>query len=450
MKQLAVLVPGILGSELRLNGQMVWPGSVTDLVLPFYRIADLLRDDLVATDVIRSYSISTQYQALINDLARCGFREDDDPPTLVVCPYDWRKANELAAVTLADRLDAAVDQHGGDVEVSLVAHSMGGLVSRFYLESGDFKDRPAFGKVRRLITLATPHRGAAAALPRVLGQEKTLWLSKDQIRQVASDPRYPAAYQLLPPPSEPFAWDERPGAEYRGLNVYEETAQELGLVAAHLDAARAFHGRLDATRRPDAVRYFCFSGTRQTTATLVHIYQAGAGFGVRKIELEGGGDGTVPVWSSTLPGMQSLPVGGEHSVIYKTRELRRTLAILLGAPPQVAASFAPGATEVEVSLRERVSEPRRVVHVALTMEGGSSDLDGELRVEQAEVPPGAPAPVFHPVQSYPIRYAGLAAETLGLLLEAPAQPGLYRVAYYPKDHAAPAGSDDLFVQQPPP
>src|SRR5262249_9734357 len=147
---------------------------------------------LVATDVIRSYSISTQYQSLINDLGRCGFRENADPPTLVICPYDWRKANELAAVALADRLDAAVDRHGGNAEGALVAPSMGGLGSGYSLEPGDFKDRPAFGKVRRLITLATPHRGAVAALPRVLGQEKTLWLSKEQIGQVASDPRYPA------------------------------------------------------------------------------------------------------------------------------------------------------------------------------------------------------------------------------------------------------------------
>jgi triacylglycerol esterase/lipase EstA (alpha/beta hydrolase family) len=444
-----VLVPGIMGSELRLNGRLVWPGPVTDLVLPFYRIDDLLREDLVATDVIRNYSISTQYQALINDLGRCGFRESGDPPTLWLCPYDWRKANELAAAGLADRVDAAVAAHRGQAEVSLVAHSMGGLVSRYYLESGAFADRPGFGAVRRLITLATPHRGAAAALPRVLGMEKTLWLSAAQVRQVASDPRYPAAYQLLPPAGEPFAWDERPGSEFRDLDLYGAGAPPLGLVPAHLDAARAFHARLDPTKRPDRVRYFCFSGTRQTTVTMVHLYQAGSEFGVRKIEQEGGGDGTVPVWSSALPGVQSMPVGGEHSVIYKTRDLRRTLAVLLGAPLPVAVTFAHGAA-VEVALRERVAEPRHVVHVALTLEGGASDLDGELRVEQAEVPAGAVAAAFHPVQSYPVRYAGLAAETLGLLLAAPDRPGLYRVAYYPRGEGVPAGSDDLFVQQPPP
>jgi pimeloyl-ACP methyl ester carboxylesterase len=451
MKQLVVFVPGIMGSELRRGNQLVWPGPVADLVLPFYRIDDLLREDLVATDLIRSYSISTQYQAIINDLAACGFRENAGPPTLWLCPYDWRKKNELAAGVLADRIDAAVAAHQGQAEVSLVAHSMGGLVCRFYLESGDFTDRPGFAAVRRLITLATPHRGAAAALPRVLGKEKTLWLSKEQVRTVANDPRYPGAYQLLPPLGEPFAWDERPQAEFRDLNLYGDNAPPLGLVPGLVEAARAFHARLDVKKRPHQVRYFCFSGTRQTTATLVHIYETGGGFDVRKIEQEGGGDGTVPVWSSTLPGLQSMPVGGEHSVIYKNRDLRRTLAILVGAPPQVAANFAaPGLGAVEVALRERVAEPKRIVRVALTLEGGRSDLDGEMRVEEAAVPAGAGPAVFQSVQAWPIKYAGLAAETLGLLLQAPDRPGLYRVAYYPRGEAVPAGSDDLFVQQPPP
>jgi pimeloyl-ACP methyl ester carboxylesterase len=451
MNQLAVIVPGIMGSELRLNGTIIWPGPVLDLLLPYFRIDDLLREDLIATDVIRRYSVSTQYQALIDDLVACGFREQGDPPTLIPCPYDWRKDNQLAAVTLADKIDWAVDLHRGNAEVSLIAHSMGGLISRYYLESGDFIHRQGFRAVRRLITLGTPHRGAAVALPRLLGMEKTLWLSKEQVRQVVSDPRYPAAYQLLPPPEEPFAWDERAGAEYRALDVYGEAARELGLVPDNLEAARRFHGRLDASKRPAEVRYFCFSGTRQTTTSLVHIYQSGAGFGVRKIELEGGGDGTVPVWSSALPGLQSMPVGGEHSVIYKNRDLRRTLAVLLGVAPAVAASFGPPATEVEVTLRERVVEPRGVVRVALTFLGGASDLDGQLQVEQAELPAGdTGVPAFVPLAGvYPIRYAGLAAETLGLLLQAPDRPGLFRVAYYPTGQPAPAGSDELFVQQPP-
>jgi triacylglycerol esterase/lipase EstA (alpha/beta hydrolase family) len=62
---------------------------------------------------------------------------------------------------LAKHLDSAVKHRGADVEISLVAHSMGGLVARYHLESGHFKGRPGFGRVRRLLTLGTPHNGAA-------------------------------------------------------------------------------------------------------------------------------------------------------------------------------------------------------------------------------------------------------------------------------------------------
>jgi len=58
--------------------------------------------------------------------------------------------------------------------VDLIAHSMGGLVARCYIEAADFasvigeSDFPDYGTlyrcdVRRLITLAAPHHGAEFA-----------------------------------------------------------------------------------------------------------------------------------------------------------------------------------------------------------------------------------------------------------------------------------------------
>ncbi len=126
MAHAAVLIPGIMGSELRLGDEVVWPGPLSSMVLPYNKLDKLMSFDLVATDVIRRFSISEQYQKLINDLGRCGFREDDKPKTLYVFPYDWRKDNALAARRLADVLDEAVMQNSA-TEISLIGHSMGGL-----------------------------------------------------------------------------------------------------------------------------------------------------------------------------------------------------------------------------------------------------------------------------------------------------------------------------------
>ena len=368
MTQVVIVVPGIMGSVLCLDSEVIWPGSVASLVLPYRKMPELMREDLRATDVIRAFSISEQYGALIRDLATCGFRETDTPPTLFVCPYDWRKDNRLAAAILADRIDQAVTLHSPGTEVSLVAHSMGGLISRYYLESGEFSRRSGFATVRRLITLGTPHRGAPLALTAALGMEKRLFLSEDQVLQVASDPRYPALYQLLPPLGEPFAWDEQGQAEYRDIDIYSgEVARALGLVEANLEAARTFYARLDVAKRPPHVRYFFFVGTRQTTSATILLRKVRSRYRARTVELEDAGDGTVPAWSAGITGIQSRPVEGA-STARSTRMM--TCAGLWPRYLGKAGVLAAVPEHVEVSVRERVSNPEDLVHVALTFASG--------------------------------------------------------------------------------
>ncbi len=442
MTHVAVVVPGIMGSELRKENELIWPGPFQSLVFTFDRMDALLREDLAATDLIRSYSISRQYGALLEDLQRCGFDERGNPPTLFAFAYDWRKDNALAAQQLAELLDIVAEQHHGMAEVSLIAHSMGGLVSRYCLESGRFDRRPGVKAVRRLLTLGTPHRGAPLALTAALGQERRLFLSAEQVRLIAGDSRYPSLYQLMPPPEEPFAWDRRHALT--PLDVYSpEVASALGLSRENLEAARAFHSGLSIARRPGHVRYFFFSGTRQPTLTAAVIGGEPGRLTVTRVEAEDAGDGTVPSWSSGLTGVQGRPVGGEHGGLYRNDVLRTTMSTLLGSP----VLLAPRAYSVEVALRDPVVEPSARVPVALTFESGADALDGELRTERAELTPAGEVRQFVPVgAALPLRYAGPAAERLNLWIDAPARAGVFRVAYYRAGSSTPAGSDELFVQ----
>ncbi len=447
MTHAVIIIPGIMGSVLELNGEVIWPGSLLELKLPYKKMAKLLQPNLVATDVIRSFSISEQYQKLIDDLAKCGFREDDNPKTLYVLPYDWRKDNALAADKLAALIDEAVTQNGA-TEISLIGHSMGGLVSRYYLESGNFNTRPGYQSIRRLITLATPHRGAPLALSAAMGKEKRLFLNKDQVQLLANDPRYPALYQLMPPPGEPFAWNEERAAEFAEVDVYDPVlAKVLGLEEQNLQSARTFHSRLDINNRPKVqgkpMRYFFFVGTRQTTISSVTVLQTGAAqYQVNKTELEEAGDGTVPAWSACMTGIQGQPVGGEHGTIYRNHLLRRTMAALLGAKGVLAA--AP--LEVEVALRERVVHFTDAVHVALTLGAVVNRLDGNLVIQLAQLDANGNIRTAD-VAAYPIKYSGLDAEKLNVVFDAPGFPGFYRVAYVPDGFDHPAGSDELIVQQ---
>jgi pimeloyl-ACP methyl ester carboxylesterase len=447
MTHVIILVPGIMGSVLQLGEEVIWPGPLTSLLLPFANMGKLLSEDLVATKCIGRYFLSEQYDAIISYLEHWGFSEAKK--TLLTAPYDWRKSNESSAEVLARCVENAFTLHGGDVETSIIAHSMGGLIARYYLESGGFESRRGFGQIRRLITMGTPHRGAAIALPRVLGMEKVLFLSANQVLQIASDPRYPAAYQLLPPRGEPFAWDRtKANAQFATLDIYGK----LGLVRKNLDAAEAFYRCLDHTRRPKTVRYFCFCGTRQITAPYVYL-NAGSPrrWTATKFDVEAAGDGTVPIWSSTLPGCQFMYVGGEHGTIYKNDDVRGTLAALLGYPEYLAAQVI-----AEVSLREKVVEPNDLVRVALTVKGvktpdGVNTLDGELLVckappPKADGPPDAAVGDLAKVGGYPVRYQGLRVETIGLAFPAPVMPGYYQVAFRSGNEAQPCCSDWLIVQ----
>ncbi|NJM08690.1 alpha/beta fold hydrolase [Candidatus Gracilibacteria bacterium] len=85
--------------------------------------------------------------------SKAGYARDRD---YFVAFYDWRKSvRDSAANYLVKWIDRA-KQRSGSRRVILVGHSMGGLVSRSYIQSKEYR-----GDVERLITLGTPHRGSA-------------------------------------------------------------------------------------------------------------------------------------------------------------------------------------------------------------------------------------------------------------------------------------------------
>lgn len=74
--------------------------------------------------------------------------------TLFLFPYNWRQNNVLTADELKFKIDA-VKAATGKQKVDIVAHSMGGLIARAYIQSADYQN-----DVDQLIFLATPHQGA--------------------------------------------------------------------------------------------------------------------------------------------------------------------------------------------------------------------------------------------------------------------------------------------------
>lgn len=75
-----------------------------------------------------------------------------------VCFYDWWKSNKMTAkISLMNKIDEVLKKSGRQ-KVIIIAHSMGGLVARSYIQSDYYQNN-----VERLIMLSTPNEGALNA-----------------------------------------------------------------------------------------------------------------------------------------------------------------------------------------------------------------------------------------------------------------------------------------------
>lgn len=460
MTEVVILLPGIMGSELHsAAGELIWPGAPSELLFPYpdSKMKQLLDPGLQVGDIIRHVSVSNQYASLIDALGSCGFTEAGVKPTLMVCPYDWRKDNALAAERLADKVKQSRQNHGVDAVINLVAHSMGGLVSRYLLESGKYDDAtcPGFANVKRLITIGTPHRGAPLALCAALGQIKRLFLSAKQVKELASKPDFPSLYQLMPPEGEPFVWNTDTSARLSPANVYEaDVLAMLGLVPANTASAKTFHSHLNAASRPQHVEYFCFCGTRQNTIGNVQAdfspvdadgNAKSRGINPIGVEIADGGDGTVPGWSSSFPGMQQLAVGGDHGGLYKTPEVLRTMGALLGKPGVLSVDLKPHL--VRLSLRDEVVDANSRAPVVLFM-GVTPlpDLKAELVLRQLTRSDGVTLVQPQDVQKFPVSYQGAPIDSLALTIAAPQYAGVYELDLLKDGTSIALNRPNLLVQ----
>lgn len=213
LKHLVVVVPGIGGSVLQTTeGAARWDGHRRRFVAAATRPHRLGLDthpDLVPVGLMPDITligpfVVPGYDGLVRkirnhfddvqvDVSLPG-REPNNRADLVLFPYDFRHSIRHAAERLASDVAARLGgEHSGARRrrVIVVAHSMGGLVARYWLG-------PLGGAVdcAALITLGTPHRGAPKALSVLanglkVGPKRLAGLT-EVLRQ------WPSAYELLP------------------------------------------------------------------------------------------------------------------------------------------------------------------------------------------------------------------------------------------------------------
>jgi len=149
-----LVIPGIMGSFSSCLFVDPASGKACPAQQEFTLGGGLDSIDLTPQWVLDPISIppikTPTYDSLVEALQNAGLQ-------VFPAPYDWRQENQVtAATTLAGIIQSAKQQTGSDT-VDIVAHSMGGLVVRSYIEQLNKSD------VRKFIMLGTPNRGSAEA-----------------------------------------------------------------------------------------------------------------------------------------------------------------------------------------------------------------------------------------------------------------------------------------------
>ncbi|HEU5467828.1 MAG TPA: hypothetical protein VFU77_00855 [Steroidobacteraceae bacterium] len=220
-----ILIPGLLGSRLAhaTNGVEAWPGGTRKLLTSDYTDLALridpvrlepLDDGLVPSGLFEGAVGRDFYERIVEVLRVAGGYRPMRPgrpvvqqrARLYVFTYDWRQD----IVKTARKLDELIEQIRKDyrdpfLRVDVIAHSMGGVIVRYYERYGteDVLDGNFFpvtgrgrAKLRRVVLLGTPNQGTVSAVHKFLNGYR-VGISALPTEGVAT---MPSTFQLFPHP----------------------------------------------------------------------------------------------------------------------------------------------------------------------------------------------------------------------------------------------------------
>jgi pimeloyl-ACP methyl ester carboxylesterase len=219
MRDLIVVLPGITGSVLEdetgreiwnASGAAVWSyirsrgKSLDKLIVSRDRSGNTTGGSIRATRLVQGvhgvfglgridgYRSLTDILDETFNLVRA---ENPSAPTnYIEFPYDWRLSSSVSAKALKKLVDERLpiwrESFDGDSEakVIFIAHSMGGLVARYYIEKLE-----GWTNCRALFTFGTPFRGAVDAIDYLANGYKKAFLDFTNVMR-----SMPSVYELLP------------------------------------------------------------------------------------------------------------------------------------------------------------------------------------------------------------------------------------------------------------
>lgn len=254
---LIILLPGLMGTSLEDRGdhpQLLWVNPLAYARGEVNRLEmaeDGQRDVTPGVKVKPRNLLWLVYARLLLRLQK--------EYEIHTFPYDWRRFTWDTAPLLKDFIDQKLSQSRFD-KVTLVGHSLGGLVSMDYL-IGEGTRAHAEKHVRRLVTLGTPFRGALlSVIALARGDDPKLNLLRsinsgnDPLRMLRS---FPSMYEILPAPSGCYPdWNPLPKVDIWDPTSWEH--QNVKINRQHLISALEHHEQL--SQADPQVPVYCVAG----------------------------------------------------------------------------------------------------------------------------------------------------------------------------------------------
>ncbi len=355
-----IFIPGIGGSEFKAGQDIIWAdqddghgGKFSHAYTSGEKIwvnegkaAELGEDDYF--DVLRLKSDGVTSEAslsLTGDLTSFGYGDIDSFFTglgyekgknFFVFPYDWRKDVRVTK----DSLDALIEEaktKSGQTKVNLVAHSMGGLVARYYIA-----DSGRASKVNKLISMGVPHLGATKALKTLMYGDEikkdvfgifALGIPSSEVKDVFQN--LPSAFQLLPSKKfydfydnsaqKPFPFSDERDIDSNKVTGALNFIQIKGLLENLIhnmtvfDFGEQLHNLADPLlNQSSTVKLYNIAGTSQPTLGQIRetwLIQWPINLISIRDEVFINGDNTVPLYSASLKS-DSLDFSGSATIYY--------------------------------------------------------------------------------------------------------------------------------------
>ena len=309
-----VVLPGILGSNLALDGKRVWLGL--RLIGGLKRLA---WDPATAARVTPDGAIGMVYDDLIEHLAATH--------EVIEFAYDWRRPVEDEARRLGQVVEAALARRDASGQpVRLLAHSMGGLVARtLQLECPQVWQRLMARQGARLLMLGTPNGGSWAPMQTLSGDDTFgntlvafggLFDDAGTREVMAAMPGFIQLQAALTDPTlaldRAATWQQLADDDLRRLRErshWHHLGMQLGAYRwsappqAVLDRAVALRKRLDAQAAAlgaDAQKMLLVVGHDRFTPAGYRLGDEGLEY----LDADDG-DGRVPLSSALLPGVRT-------------------------------------------------------------------------------------------------------------------------------------------------